>query len=801
MNNSLPANYEDKLARLNEDDYFRFFDKMNAEPRPVNSAGKPSIQILGLCHHGDHHSAVFDPSTGKVTCFAACGRGMLLHNWVKQACDLDSPQEAKDLIEEWMDGQDIDFASRVPQSTEITENIREKKYEERIYEPEHIEPLPGIPPEIVKELYAEFDSSFETLDRLKWHTREGIATEMMQLYQVAYFPKRKTIILPHHNINGEIVGLYERSYLDLRRDVKKEMPDAPYWFLMQFPRAKYVPLLKDERFKKEDDTKTSWSFSNIRNLYGLHLAKDSIRETGKAIIFEGGKSVMLARQYGYPFAVASHTFGANVNHISMLIEQGAKEIILAFDKQYEIIDDLDNQWILYEKKTREFARKIGKYVNVSRITDLEDEPKLNYKDAPIDRGKEIFDELFIRREMLMIDGEEQPSRRDKEKVDPIPPEQREKEWKEMCPDGWLGGSAECDAYSTPEPQFRGLPIRWVHEPKYEKCAFDDGKEKVGTDHLIEWNGNKYKRGMFFEAAYPKKDENEKSIAGKRAEFIGQAADDVMRLTSNQRTRLMYECLAYKYPLAEVDPVESESLKRLCKEEITRVNTSTISDLLARLNWENGLAKIVSFGVGKKLDDKAEYTWCYREDYQDAAAEFTGVKMTWERWAKKLEDILKRSRRGDKTILEKDFRIALYYQDGVRLTLTKNDYSIITVWADDYSVDNPTPFPLQGEIPGAAYSFTIDYEKDVEYIDSKNLNEPGEMAAYNAEHNKENNVKKGISRVQKRFSSACGNHKVGDQLTTQELKDMGYTDPNAITRLVNDGVLSHIRRGFYVINSV
>ena len=119
MNNSLPANYEDKLARLNENDFFRFFDKMNAEPRPVNSAGKPSIQILGLCHHGSHHSAVFDPSTGKVTCFAACGRGMLLHNWVKQACDLDSPQEAKDLIEEWMDGQDIDFASRVPQSTEI----------------------------------------------------------------------------------------------------------------------------------------------------------------------------------------------------------------------------------------------------------------------------------------------------------------------------------------------------------------------------------------------------------------------------------------------------------------------------------------------------------------------------------------------------------------------------------------------------------------------------------------------------------------------------------------------------------
>ena len=391
--------YEEKLNLLSDDDFFAFFNKMGAEPRRVNSAGKPSIQLLGICHHGSHHSAVFDPSTGKVTCFSECGCGFLFHTWVKKVLGLENPQDAKDFIEDWIDDQSIDFSNRLPH------NIGDFTYEERIYTPEHIEPLPGIDPEDIEALYSEFDSSYETLNRLKWHTREGIATEMLQLYQVAYFPKRKTIILPHHNVNGEIVGLYERSYLDLRRDVKKEFPEAPYSFLVQFPRAKYVPLLRDSRFEK-DDGKTSWSFSNIKNLYGLHLAKDSIKETGKAIIFEGGKSVMLARQYGYPFAVASHTFGANVNHISMLLEQGAKEIILAFDKQYEVIDDLDNQWILYEKKTRDFARKIGKYVDVYRIIDDRDNPKIDYKDAPIDKGKEVFEELYNKREPLFINGEE-----------------------------------------------------------------------------------------------------------------------------------------------------------------------------------------------------------------------------------------------------------------------------------------------------------------------------------------------------------------------------------------------------------
>ena len=228
--------------------------------------------------------------------------------------------------------------------------------------------------------------------------------EQLCRFDVAYYPKHKTIILPHHNINGEIVGLFERSFLPIRKQMKDEYPEATHKWLCQFPRAKYVPLLKEGHFAEEDEKKTSWSFPNIQNLYGLHLAKDAIEKTGKAIIFEGAKSVMLAHQYGYPFAVASHTFGANPNHISMLIECGAKEIILAFDRQYETVDEEDRQWKLYEKKTQGLAEKVKAYVNVSRIVDYDDHPLLNYKDAPIDQGAEVFRELFERREMLATDG-------------------------------------------------------------------------------------------------------------------------------------------------------------------------------------------------------------------------------------------------------------------------------------------------------------------------------------------------------------------------------------------------------------
>jgi len=221
----------------------------------------------------------------------------------------------------------------------------------------------------------------------------------LQAFQVAYYPKRKTIILPHHNADGEIVGLYERNFSMLRQEAKACFPDFSPKDLYQFPTAKYMPLYKGGQYYKNG--KPCWSFPNTRNLYGLHKAKAAIRETGKAIVFEGAKSVMLAHTYGYPYAVATHTFGAHTNHIAMLMQAGAKEIILAFDKQYK--DNTGLEWELYERKTKGLAERVGAHVSVSRICDKVG-LWLDYKDAPIDQGQWAFDTLFAQRETLTAKG-------------------------------------------------------------------------------------------------------------------------------------------------------------------------------------------------------------------------------------------------------------------------------------------------------------------------------------------------------------------------------------------------------------
>ena len=380
--------YEEKIVLLNGDDFFSLFEYLHAEPRWVNSAGKQAIQLIGLCHHGENHSALFDPTTLKVNCFSECGGGMLLHTWVKRALDLPNPENAKEFIEDWIAGKRIDLSDRVPIKADFG-------YTERPFQIEHVEPVHGIPQNIIDILYQDFQSDIGTLSAIRWHTEDGIEPEVMKLFQVAYYPKNGSIILPHHNINGEIVGLYERSFRMLRKEFRKLYPDVDYKQTLFFPRAKYVPLVRDDKFREmlPNEEKTSWSFPNSRNLYGLHIAAPYIAETGEAIIFEGAKSVMLAHQWGVKNCVASHTFGCHFNHVNMLYECGARKIYFAFDKQYKTQEEDDLDWILYQKKTKGMAAKIKSEggIEIRRIYDIPNTgTPLDFKDAPVDKGKDKF---------------------------------------------------------------------------------------------------------------------------------------------------------------------------------------------------------------------------------------------------------------------------------------------------------------------------------------------------------------------------------------------------------------------------
>ena len=77
----------------------------------------------------------------------------------------------------------------------------------------------------------------------------------------------------------------------------------------------------------------------------------------------------------------------------LLIQQGAKEIIICLDKQFQ--ETGDDEFKKLVKNLKGIHNKYGKYATISFAFDKDN--LLGYKDSPIDKGKETFIELYKRR--------------------------------------------------------------------------------------------------------------------------------------------------------------------------------------------------------------------------------------------------------------------------------------------------------------------------------------------------------------------------------------------------------------------
>ena len=79
-----------------------------------------------------------------------------------------------------------------------------------------------------------------------------------------------------------------------------------------------------------------------------------------------------------------------------MIEAGAKEIIIAFDRQFQEIKDKE----FYHLKDN-LIKTRDKYKNDILISFIFDKNMITgYKDSPIDRGPQIFLQLFKERIIL-----------------------------------------------------------------------------------------------------------------------------------------------------------------------------------------------------------------------------------------------------------------------------------------------------------------------------------------------------------------------------------------------------------------
>jgi Primase C terminal 2 (PriCT-2). len=263
-------------------------------------------------------------------------------------------------------------------------------------------------------------------------------------------------------------------------------------------------------------------------------------------------------------------------------------------------------------------------------------------------------------------------------------------------------------------------------------------------------------------------------------------DDIFWLSGNQRARLSYHILDTKIGAKPISVEDDSILKSIAKSG----THEAAQRWLGRMNWDNGNAKMITFGVGLEVKGAANGVYCYRPEYHDNKATFAAVKMTWERWSEKIIDAL-----DGKQYRIDDVIMMIYYQDGVYMTLPFAEQKAIKAWIyKDYRLGEP--FPYSGAVPNNNVNFAIDFDRDCRIVKSKSLRHNGNMAAHNRENAAELAAARG--KVRKENAANADYEKlVGDEWTTAQLKEMlGGDYERKIRRLIAEKKIDRARIGFY-----
>lgn len=192
-------------------------------------------------------------------------------------------------------------------------------------------------------------------DKLLIWEQEGISKESLEKFQVYYDAYSNRLVYPIRNLRGEIVNVGGRII-------------DPEWKQKKFRKYTYF---------------YGWN-EGMNVIYGLFENMDSIIKSKEVILFEGCKSVLLADTYGI------HNCGAiltsHLSPLQMRVLVGLEcRVVFALDKDVNIHSDHN-------------INKLKRYVNVEYIHD--EGNLLGDKDSPIDRGKEVFQALYVGKSKL-----------------------------------------------------------------------------------------------------------------------------------------------------------------------------------------------------------------------------------------------------------------------------------------------------------------------------------------------------------------------------------------------------------------
>lgn len=195
-------------------------------------------------------------------------------------------------------------------------------------------------------------------DKLKSWADEGISWDIMKKFSVRYDAFDNRIVYPIKDYDGNIISVCGRTC--------------------------------DPNFKENGVRKYTYfqQVGTIDTLYGYSDNKDSILESKEIIIFEGAKSCLKLRGWGFYNTSALLTSHLSQNQFQFLLKLSSwhgVRIVFALDADIDITKDKN-------------IMKLSKYARVDWVCNRDN--ILNPKDSPADAGIESWNKLYISRKRI-----------------------------------------------------------------------------------------------------------------------------------------------------------------------------------------------------------------------------------------------------------------------------------------------------------------------------------------------------------------------------------------------------------------
>lgn len=335
---------------LSEQDIFSLLSDFGADPREVGG----NIVSRTCCHnpaHAGKHKLIYYPDSQTFVCFTGCG-SMDVFGLIGKILNLEFFDSFKYVCMKFGISYKNDF-----ESNRVDVSFFPKFKENR----EEVQ-LNILDKNILNYYYDLYHQSW--LD-------DGINMRTMKKFGIKYSIMDNQIIIPHHDILDNLIGVRARN-------LNEEVVAAG---------KKYMPVYYKKNVLKHPTG---------ASLYGLNKTKDMVEKYKAIILFESEKSVMQLDSFMPEMSIGACISGSSLTdiQINILDQLDVEEVIIAVDKEFEEVGSKED--LFYRKKIHSsFLNRLGTRFKTSVIWDMKG--LLDLKDSPTDKGPEVFSRLFEER--------------------------------------------------------------------------------------------------------------------------------------------------------------------------------------------------------------------------------------------------------------------------------------------------------------------------------------------------------------------------------------------------------------------